>query len=170
MKKYLITACLLFGLSVSAQESKVHLEEDVVVKQGSTPEVTVDVKVQESIVSETTTEAETLLEGDTQEKIVISEETTDVPDYGKMLNMTIVHTGAYKPYKLGMPIESFFAGLLGSTIGDYVVQQYYQPADDLTRNCFILISEKLQKKVKKCIQLEPTVTFREKELYEVLGG
>ena len=170
MKKYLMGACLFLSLAVNAQEAKVHLEEDVVVKQGSAPEVTVDVEVQESVENETQKEAETLLEADTQEKETSTEETTDTPDYGKMLNMTITHTGAYKPYKLGMPIESFFAGLLGSTIGDYVVQQYYQPADDLTRNCFILISEKLQKKVKKCIQLEPTVMFREKELYEVLGG
>lgn len=166
MRKYLCGVCVLAAFGAVAQE-------EVVVSEETTAEVMESIIKKEVVVTETI-KTETVATPEEVTKEDVSVEETRGTEETKAEETTahevkITHAVGYAPYEEGRPIEAFFAGLVGTRLDTYVVQQYYQPADDASRHCFILVSEELQKKVKKCVQLEPTVSFKEAELYTILG-
>lgn len=67
--------------------------------------------------------------------------------------------------------DSFFAGLIGAAIGSYVVTSTYQqplyntvPVRDT--QCFLLVSRKTNKAVKRCVDI--TDDFNQDDIYKVL--
>ena len=163
MRKYLCGICILAAFGAVAET------DTAVPGEESTEEVMQALIKEEVVVSETLKVQETTSDEETTGAEEIKEEMT-APSEETTHEVKITHAVGYAPYEEGRPIEAFFAGLVGTRLDTYVVQQYYQPADDASRHCFILVSEELQKKIKKCVQLEPTVSFKEAELYTILGN
>ena len=161
MRKYLCGICALLAFGAMAQTEET---TPLSPQENTTQEVKTTVVKKEVVITETLTTPEvTSSEKETgKEETTAAEETTH--------EVKITHAVGYAPYEEGRPIEAFFAGLVGTRLDSYVIQQYYQPADDNSRHCFIMVSEEAQKKVKKCVQLEPTVSFKEGELYTILGN
>lgn len=68
-------------------------------------------------------------------------------------------------------LDSFFAGLVGSAIGSYVVigtysQPLYNTAPVRDTQCFLLVSQKTNKAVKRCVEI--TDTLNQDDVYKVL--
>lgn len=64
--------------------------------------------------------------------------------------------------------ESFFAGLIGSTIGSYIVaNQYKHPLSNDVR-CVVMKSRNSGKIVKKCVDLEKFGYSYKQEIYDIL--
>ena len=68
-------------------------------------------------------------------------------------------------------LDSFFAGLVGATIGSYIVTDtYHHPlyntAPVRDTQCFLLVSKKTNKAVKRCVDI--TDDFNQDDIYKVL--
>lgn len=67
--------------------------------------------------------------------------------------------------------DSFFAGLIGSAIGSYVVtstypQPLYNTVPIRDTQCFLLVSQKTNKAVKRCVEI--TDKLNQDDVYKVL--
>lgn len=76
-----------------------------------------------------------------------------------------------KKYHHDNELGSFFAGLVGSAIGSYVVSStYQQPSYNMVpavkTQCFLLVSEKRNKSVKRCIEIDDG--FNQNDIYKIL--
>ena len=68
-------------------------------------------------------------------------------------------------------LDSFFAGLVGATIGSYIVTDTYHhplyntvPARDT--QCFLLVSKKTDRVIKRCVDISDD--FNQDDIYKVL--
>lgn len=65
----------------------------------------------------------------------------------------------------GNPVGYLFAGLIGSVIGNYIVNANYQPAYNDDVQCFTLISRSTGTTVEKCVS---NSTIQRNGIYNVL--
>ena len=79
------------------------------------------------------------------------------------------HAPAHKvKHKHGEPIVSFFAGLVGSIIGNYMIGDYTTPRSSETTHCFTMISRSSGRQVKKCVNTTNWSQYNQSQIYETL--